>query len=102
MNATANYDFTVIVPLYNEEDNIAALERRFAAWLPTAPVRTCVLFVNDGSTDASLPRLKEACARHDAFLYAALGHSPHDAIETAMDERVRHLGDILEGNLRLV
>ena len=36
------------------------------------------------------------------FLYAALGHSPHDAIETAMDERVRHLGDILEGNLRLV
>ena len=75
MNATANYDFTVIVPLYNEEDNIAALERRFAAWLPTAPVRTCVLFVNDGSTDASLPRLKEACARHDAFLYAALGHN---------------------------
>lgn len=36
------------------------------------------------------------------FLYAALGHSSHDAIETAMDERVRHLGDILEGNLRLV
>ena len=36
------------------------------------------------------------------FLYAALGHSPHDAVETAMDERVRHLSDILEGNLRLV
>ena len=36
------------------------------------------------------------------FLYAALGHSPHDTIETTMDERVRHLGDILEGNLRLV
>ena len=36
------------------------------------------------------------------FLYAALGHSPHDAVKTAMDERVRHLGDILEGDLRLV
>ena len=36
------------------------------------------------------------------FLYAALGHSPHNAVKTAMDERVRHLGDILEGNLRLV
>lgn len=36
------------------------------------------------------------------FPYAALGHSPHDAIEAAMDERVRHLGNILEGNFRLV
>lgn len=75
MNATANYDFTVIVPLYNEEDNISALEQRFADWLPQAPVRTCVLFVNDGSTDTSAERLKDICTRHEGFHYASLEHN---------------------------
>ncbi|MCD8310439.1 MAG: dolichol-phosphate mannosyltransferase, partial [Prevotellaceae bacterium] len=49
MNKTSHYELTVIVPVYNEEDNIAALEERLSAWLPQALRTTCVLFVNDGS-----------------------------------------------------
>ena len=69
MNKTSEYDFTVIVPLYNEQDNVGALEKRLGQWLPTSPRNACVLFVNDGSTDASLDRIRQACARNPRFHY---------------------------------
>lgn len=71
MNKTADYDLTVIVPVYNEEDNMEALEERLGAWLPTSPVKACVLFVDDGSTDGSLARIKEICRRNADFHYIA-------------------------------
>ncbi len=71
MNNTANYSLTVIVPVFNEEDNMQALEQRLGAWLPTSPVKACILFVDDGSTDSSLARIKEICSRNDDFFYIA-------------------------------
>lgn len=69
MNPTANYDFTIIVPVYNEEDNAAALEERLAAYLPTAARKACVLFVNDGSKDDSGRRIAEICSRRPDMFY---------------------------------
>lgn len=69
MNATANYDFTIIVPVYNEEDNASALEQRLSAYLPTATRHACVLFVNDGSRDASAERIAEICSRNPDMFY---------------------------------
>lgn len=71
MNKTADYELTVIVPVFNEEDNMTALEERLGAFLPKALVKTCVLFVDDGSTDSSLARIKEICARNADFYYLA-------------------------------
>lgn len=68
-NRTASFRFTIIVPLYNEKENLPALEERLGAWLPQCRVSACVLFVNDGSTDGSLALLQEICARHDDFFY---------------------------------
>lgn len=72
MNQTANYQFTIIVPVFNEEDNIDALEQRLSDFLPRSLRTACVLFVNDGSTDTSLPRIREACSRHKDFFYLSL------------------------------
>lgn len=69
MNQTANYDFTIIVPVYNEEDNAAALEERLAAYLPMAARKACVLFVNDGSKDDSGRRIAEICSRQPDMFY---------------------------------
>lgn len=69
MNKTADYDLTVIVPIYNEEDNMAALEKAFQSYLPTAACLACVLFVNDGSKDNSGERICEICARNPHFYY---------------------------------
>ena len=72
MNKTGEYQFTIVVPVYNEEDNIQALEEKLGDYLPKALCKSCVLFVNDGSTDRSLPLLKEACRRHNDFFYLSL------------------------------
>ncbi|MCD8310299.1 MAG: glycosyltransferase family 2 protein [Prevotellaceae bacterium] len=75
MNKTSQYELTVIVPVYNEEDNIAALEERLSAWLQQALRTTCVLFVNDGSKDTSLERIIAVCGRHKDFYYLSLARN---------------------------
>lgn len=72
MNKTRNYRFTIVVPIYNEEDNIYSLEEKLGKFLPEALVSACVLFVNDGSKDASLERVKEICDRNKDFYYISL------------------------------
>lgn len=69
MNKTADYRFTIIVPVFNEEDNIFTMEKRLAAFLPECREKACVLFVDDGSTDASAERLREICARNPDFFH---------------------------------
>jgi dolichol-phosphate mannosyltransferase len=69
MNVTSNYDFTIVVPVYNEEDNIARLEKELGAFLPKSLRKACVLFVNDGSRDGSLRLIKEVCGRNEHFHY---------------------------------
>lgn len=75
MNKTSAYKFTVIIPYYNEKDNIAALESRMSAFLKDCPetgTPACVLFVNDGSTDGGERLVHEACSRHEDFFYLDL------------------------------
>ena len=69
MNKTAEYKFTNIVPIYNEEDNISNLENQLSNYLTHSTVKSCVLFVDDGSSDKSLDGIKTICERHPDFLY---------------------------------
>ena len=69
MNRTSQYDFTIIVPTYNEEDNIYTLEERLSAYLPQCIEKACVLFVNDGSKDGTAAKLAEICSRNPDFFY---------------------------------
>ncbi len=75
MNATAAYELTILVPVYNEQESLPALEERLAAYLPECPMRACVLLVNDGSTDLSGARILEACTRHTDFYYIEFAHN---------------------------
>lgn len=68
-NRTADYEFTIVVPLYNEVENIGELERRLGTFASSCSLRTCVLFVNDGSTDGSLEKLVDVCRRNPHFSY---------------------------------
>lgn len=68
-NKTANYEFTIIVPVYNEEDNMAALENKLSAFISESLLNTCILFVNDCSSDRSLERMAEICNRREHFCY---------------------------------
>lgn len=69
MNKTCNYELTIIVPVYNEEDNMSKLEELLSVYLTKAIRSTCVLFVNDCSTDGSLDKIKDVCRCHTSFFY---------------------------------
>lgn len=75
MNKTSAYKLTVIVPVFNEEENMEALEQRLGKWIPTSAEKACVLFVNDGSTDSSLAGIKDICSRNPDFLYLSFKHN---------------------------
>lgn len=69
------YELTIVCPVYNEEDNMERLEKTFAEFLPQAAVPSCVLFVDDGSTDSSLAKIKEICGRNEDFYYIAMARN---------------------------
>lgn len=69
MNQTSDYEFTVIVPVYDEQDNIERLESELSAFLQTARMKSCILFVDDGSKDRSREMLVEVCARQRDMFY---------------------------------
>jgi len=49
---------SVVIPLYNEEDNIADLQAELAAAL--AGIEHEVVFVDDGSSDRTLERIQRS------------------------------------------
>jgi glycosyltransferase involved in cell wall biosynthesis len=51
-------DITVVVPVYNEEGNLAALDAEIKAVLPKVAKSYEIIYINDGSTDHSLHELK--------------------------------------------
>ena len=69
MNQTRNYEFTIIVPVFNEEACMEPLVKELSDYLPQAACKTCVLFVNDGSSDSSLEKIQNACKANPDFFY---------------------------------
>ncbi|GGZ53693.1 MULTISPECIES: glycosyltransferase family 2 protein [Mesonia] len=63
------YEFTIIVPVYNEEENLLRVEKQLANYLTIGSKKSCILFVNDGSKDNSLALIKDICERQMAFHY---------------------------------
>ena len=56
------YEFTIIVPVYNEKDNLKRVEKELSNYLKIASKKTNILFVNDGSKDNSHLLIEEICA----------------------------------------
>jgi glycosyltransferase involved in cell wall biosynthesis len=50
---------SIILPCYNEEENIAAAIHDVDAWIVSSNVDGTIIVVNDGSTDGSLALLKK-------------------------------------------
>lgn len=73
MNKLNNYEFTILVPFYNEQANIYNLEKALSEFIQKSIVpQTCVLFINDGSTDNGEELVEEVCNRNDHFYYLSL------------------------------
>ncbi len=69
--ADALYQFTIIVPVYNEQDNLARVEQELLAYTQIATKKTAILFVNDGSKDNSQQMIEAICTRNKGFSFIA-------------------------------
>ncbi|MDO5572033.1 MAG: glycosyltransferase [Bacteroidales bacterium] len=72
MNQTVNYQMTILVPIFNEEDNIKRLENVLSSYLNISKIKSCILLINDGSNDGSLEMIKEVCNNNNDFFYISL------------------------------
>ena len=81
-----NPDISIIIPLYNEVDNIEPLGYSIINAMQGQNYE--VVFVDDGSTDGSTQKLREWCAQHTNFRTI---HFKKNAGQTAaMDAGFRH------------
>jgi len=63
------YQFTIVVPVYNEEDNLLRVEAELLAYTKIATKTTKILFVNDGSKDKSQTIIEDICNRNTKFSF---------------------------------
>jgi glycosyltransferase involved in cell wall biosynthesis len=59
----ATLEVSVFLPVYNEEDNVERLNLKLTEALEALGRSYEVLYIDDGSTDRSLPRLRDIAAR---------------------------------------
>lgn len=82
-----NFEFTIIVPVYNEQDNLKRVESTFITYFESESLSTKVLFVNDGSTDNSQKLMEEICNRSPKFGYISFekNHGLSAALKAGFD-----------------
>ena len=61
---SAHCDLSVVIPIYNEEENIESLAAELFDTLDDTGLDYEVLFIDDGSSDTSLQRLLQIAADH--------------------------------------
>ncbi|PVX51734.1 glycosyl transferase family 2 [Balneicella halophila] len=62
-------EFTIIIPIYNEVDNISRLTETIHKYISNASVPTNALLVDDGSTDGSFEAIQQACTKYSELNY---------------------------------
>jgi dolichol-phosphate mannosyltransferase len=91
----ATQSLTVLVPVYNEEESLRQLVVEMDKFLSQSPVPATVLFVNDGSTDGSLPLLRDICRPGTPYEFISL--SENRGLSTAIKAGIDHCRSTLVG-----
>ncbi len=89
------YQFTIIVPVYNEEENLTRVEHELLSFTQIAKVATKVLFVNDGSHDNSQDLIEQICSKNENFYYISL--TKNEGLSAAIKAGFDHIDTPLVG-----
>ncbi len=98
------YQFTIIIPVYNEEANLERLEQELLRYIKIASKTTTILFVNDGSNDNSQALIEGICSKHTQFNYIlfeknkGLSAAVKEGFDTAQTELVGYIDSDLQTN----
>ena len=102
------FSLSIVTPCFNEADNVAELHRRLDAVAAQLGGEIEFVFVDDGSRDATLDRLKELADKdsrvrilalsrnfgHQAALSAGIDHATGDAV-VVMDADLQHPPELI-------
>lgn len=94
--------FTVIVPVYNEEESLPAFFEAIEQFLRTSPVPTRVLFIDDGSSDESPALLRQKCDTEPRLHYLTLdrNYGLSTAIKAGIDNCSTSLVGYIDADLQ--
>lgn len=105
----ANPEISIIIPCFNEEGNVYVLYEKLSSILKSSEISTHeILFVNDGSKDDSLLKIKELTEKdasvkfihfsknfgHQNALRAGLDHAKGDAV-ISLDADLQHPPELI-------
>lgn len=90
-----NYKMTIIVPVFNESDNIEHLETAFLDYFKQSKTKSNVLFIDDGSTDNSFKKIEAICQNNLVFNY--LKFKTNCGLSTAIKAGIDHINTPLIG-----
>lgn len=96
------YKLTIVVPVYNEEDNLERVEKELLDYSNIASVPTCILFVNDGSKDRSQELIEQICGRNSIFSFISFkdNRGLSAAIKAGFDHTETELVGYIDSDLQ--
>lgn len=71
-NKIGNYGLAIIVPIFNEANNMKAFAVKLSEFVAISLLKTCILFVDDGSTDKSSEHIEAICSSQQYFYHINL------------------------------
>lgn len=97
-----SFQFTIIVPVYNEEDNLERVEKELLDYSKIATKSTSILFVNDGSKDESQSIIEAICNRNNNFNYISfeINRGLSAAIKAGFDYVTSELVGYIDSDLQ--
>ncbi|RPJ07504.1 MAG: glycosyltransferase, partial [Spirochaetaceae bacterium] len=94
--------YTVVIPVYNEEDCVRACHKELTAVMASAGEAYELVFVNDGSRDNTLPLLHEISAldRHVKVLSFSRNFGHQAAVSAGIDFACGHAVIVIDADLQ--
>ena len=100
---TVPVDLSIVIPIYNENETLPELRRRlFAVLDQLGPLRSEVLFVNDGSGDGSQKLLREIAAEEPRVrvIHFTRNFGHHAAVTAGLDRARGRYVAMMDGDLQ--
>lgn len=63
------HSMTIIIPVYNEYDNLDRITSTFIDYFSKSDTKSIVLFIDDGSNDGSFNKIESICQKNANFEY---------------------------------
>ncbi len=83
-----NYQLTILIPVFNEDENLARVTEACQHFFAKSSLPSQVLFINDGSTDSSQIIIQQICQQHEHFHYLELAQNC--GLSTALKAGIDH------------